>query len=76
MYHIYIYIYIYDTYVHTRKRLNFRAEMRATCGNTWRHVATRAHLKTNWILCRGGCSGSGVQWIGVVFYSKIVYNIT
>ena len=27
-----------------------------------------------WILCRGGCSGSGVQWIGVVLYSKLVYN--
>ena len=28
-----------------------------------------------WTLCRGGCSGSGVQWIGVVLYSKLVYNI-
>ena len=28
-----------------------------------------------WILCRGGCSGSGVQWIGVVLYSKIVHYI-
>ena len=25
-----------------------------------------------WILCRGGCSGSGVQWIWVVSYSKLV----
>ena len=28
-----------------------------------------------WILCGGGCSGSGVQWIGVVSYSKLVYNV-
>ena len=28
-----------------------------------------------WILCRGACSGSGVQWIGVVSYSKPVYNV-
>ena len=28
-----------------------------------------------WILCRGGCSGWGVQWIGVVLYSKLVYNV-
>ena len=23
---------------------------------------------------RGGCSGRGVQWIGVVLYNKLVYN--
>ena len=28
-----------------------------------------------WILCRGGCSGRGVRWMGVVLYSKIVHNI-
>ena len=28
-----------------------------------------------WILCRGGCSGSGVQWIEVVLYSKLVYDV-
>ena len=28
----------------------------------------------HWILCRGGCSGRGVQWIGVVLHSKAAYN--
>ena len=32
-------------------------------------------FKPPWILCRGGCSGWGVQWIGVVSYSKLVYNV-
>ena len=27
-----------------------------------------------WILCRGGCSGRGVQWMGVILYSKTAYN--
>ena len=33
------------------------------------------HACTNhWILCRRGCSGRGVQWMGVVSYGKIVHN--
>ena len=30
---------------------------------------------TNWVLITGGCSGRGVQWIGVVLYNQLVYNI-
>ena len=29
-----------------------------------------AHL---WVFITGGCSGRGVQWMGVVLYSKLVY---
>ena len=32
-------------------------------------------VRVAWILCRGGCSGSGVQWIGVVLYSKLIFNV-
>ena len=28
-----------------------------------------------WILGGGGCSRRGVQWMGVVSYNKLVYNI-
>ena len=28
-----------------------------------------------WIFITGGCSGRGVQWIGVTLYNKIVYII-
>ena len=28
-----------------------------------------------WVFIRGGCSGRGVQWMGVVLHSKLVYNI-
>ena len=28
-----------------------------------------------WVFIKGGCSGSGVQWIGVVLCNKLVYNI-
>ena len=43
--------------------------------NKTRSAATANAPIREWILCRGGCSGSGVQWIGVVLYSKIVYKI-
>ena len=29
----------------------------------------------DWVFITGGCSGRGVQWIGVVLYNKPVYNI-
>ena len=29
----------------------------------------------SWVFITGGCSGRGVQWIGVVLYSKLVCNI-
>ena len=31
--------------------------------------------RTDWVFITGGCSGRGVQWIGVVLYNKLVYNI-
>ena len=31
--------------------------------------------KVGWVFIKGGCSGRGVQWIGVVLYNKLVYNI-
>ena len=27
-----------------------------------------------WVFIKGGCSGRGVQWMGVVLCSKIVHN--
>ena len=27
-----------------------------------------------WVFITGGCSGRGVQWMGVVLYNKLVYN--
>ena len=27
-----------------------------------------------WVFITGGCSGSGVQWMRVVLYNKLVYN--
>ena len=38
-------------------------------------VAKTQAQAQDWILCRGGCSGSGVQWMGVVLCSKLVYNV-
>ena len=34
--------------------------------------SSRRHI---WIFGRGGCSGRGVQWMGVVLYNKLVCNI-
>ena len=27
-----------------------------------------------WVFITGGCSGRGVQWMGVVSYNKLVHN--
>ena len=35
-----------------------------------RRPARGARAPRIWILCRGGCSGRGVQWMGVVLYNK------
>ena len=29
----------------------------------------------NWVFITGGCSGMGVEWMGVVLSNKPVYNI-
>ena len=31
---------------------------------------------SQWVFIQGGCSRRGVQWIGVVSYNKLVYDIT
>ena len=38
------------------------------------HPVDLAALRRTWILCRGGCSGRGVQWMEVVLYVKTAYN--
>ena len=43
------------------------------CGAKVREASARKWCL--WAFVRGGCSRRGVQWIGVVLYSKIVYNI-
>ena len=29
----------------------------------------------DWVFITGGCSGRGVQWMGVALYNKLVYHI-
>ena len=38
--------------------------------------ASRQNHPRLWVFISGGCSGRGVQWIGVVSYNKLVHNIT
>ena len=59
----YIYIYIY-IYLHARDR---------HLGD--RHGLSMASGGRFWTLCRGGCSGWGVQWMGVVLCNKLVYSV-
>ena len=32
------------------------------------------YVNSHWVFITGGCSGGGVQWIGVVLYNKLIYN--
>ena len=59
--YMYIYIYIY-IYIGVYRR--FAASRSRDPG-----ISSK-----QWILCRGGRSGWGVQWIGVVLCNKLVYN--
>ena len=36
--------------------------------------STQRGSTQRWILCRGGCSRRGVQWMGAVLHSKTAYN--
>ena len=36
-------------------------------------MLTRA--KRAWVFVTGGCSGRGVQWVGIVSYNQLVHNI-
>ena len=36
------------------------------------HCNTTTHV---WVFITGGCSGRGVQWMGVVLYNILAYNI-
>ena len=44
------------------------------CVNCW-NVGCWNDSKTRWIFISVGCSGKGVQWMGVVLYNKLVDNI-
>ena len=35
----------------------------------------KSGFESKWVFITGGCSGRGVQWMGVVVYNKLVYNI-
>ena len=38
-------------------------------------VAQEGGVDQSWVFITGGYSGRGVQWMGVVLYHKLVYNI-
>ena len=43
-------------------------------GNWPYPVALHATSPPAWVFITGGCSRRGVQWMGVVLHSKLVYN--
>ena len=69
--YIHIYIHISYTYTHIHTALR-RARGLDRLGCSGMRQLGCFQL---WILSRGGCSGRGMQWIGIVLYSKLVYNI-
>ena len=85
--YIYIYIYIYiHTYIYIYRYMYLSLSLYIYIYSTCLQVAVEVvvHCREGdtlravgraWILCRGGCSRRGVQWIGVVLYDKLVYNM-
>ena len=67
-----VYIYIY-TYTHTYTREPRGLERARELGSDDAAAAERGEVA--WVFITGGCSGRGVQLMGVVLYSKLVYNI-
>ena len=62
---IYIYIYVY----------HILYSMQYMYTSWWRGSGTpHVSRQLAWIHCRGGCSGRGVQWMGVVLYSETAYD--
>ena len=60
--HIYIYIYEFNIYIYIyRERERERENDNIS--------------RMSWVFITGGCSGRGVQGMGVVLYSKLVYNV-
>ena len=80
--HMYIYIYVYThtyiyIYIHReRERLYTQTTGLDAADPLLLLLVLRERrcVQHWWILCRGGCSGWGVQWIGVVLCNKLVYN--
>ena len=53
----------------------FARGRRVPAGTTTQVSRTKGHEQLNfWVFITGGCSGRGVQWIGVVLCNKLVYN--
>ena len=73
--YIYLYIYIY-IYIYTYIGQHLRDVWVVT--TPWRdehQLCARSLHGSYWILCRGGCSGRGVQWMGVVLHNRTAYNL-
>ena len=41
----------------------------------WSRASHIVPVRQLWVFIKGGCSRSGVQWIGVVSYNKKNYDI-
>ena len=54
-------------------RLAGSANLSWSISVSWASSCASASL--SWVFITGGCSGSGVQWMGVVLYNELVDNI-
>ena len=74
---VYIYIYIHiiiHTYIHTYMYTYIYIEREREIDINLARPLLLQPLVRCWVFITGGCSGRGVRWIGVVLYSKQVYN--
>ena len=79
--HVCIYIYAYMICVNNNDTITTTTTTTNNSNNNnVDHVmvmlpSTRDLCLQCWVFITGGCSGRGVQWMGVVLYDKLVNNI-
>ena len=56
--------------------LHDSARRRVARREVWGLPFVWGEIHPTWVFIKGGCSWRGVQWMGVVLYSKTAYHIT
>ena len=72
---IFSYMYIMYSYMYNSDNDSYNRHAALLAPRERAHPGAPARHRRPWVFMTGGCSRRGVQWIGVVLYSKLAYNI-